>query len=336
MRTINLALVASTFASEQDSAYKRLQRFIREIVFAPNRLAYLIASIVGLEKREPWRLVLDRTNWKFGKKHINILYLAVCRDRLAIPLFFMFLKGKKSGNSNQEDRIVLIQKFIKTFGKKQIGLILGDREFIGHKWFRYLNRMRIPFCIRLKDGWQIAALEGGEPKELQKHFKFLRKGEVKSLGLCKLGTGKSAVSCYITGLRAQKKNDWVIVAHSEGVEDPCEIYRNRWQIETMFRAFKTGGFNIEDTHVTEPDRLECLFAVVAIAYAICYKMGIIAVKKSPPKPKKHGYNPKSIIRYGLDKLTQAIACIPDKSRLFRRCMSQIFGPVRLTMKSFVL
>lgn len=52
-----------------------------------------------------------------------------------------------------------------------------------------------------------------------------------------MGEGKKAAMCYITGLRNEKR-DWVIVAHSEGLENPCEIYRERWQIESAPQAHK--------------------------------------------------------------------------------------------------
>jgi hypothetical protein len=35
-------------------------------------------------------LCMDRTNWKFGKKYINILYLAVSFNGIAVPLFGFF------------------------------------------------------------------------------------------------------------------------------------------------------------------------------------------------------------------------------------------------------
>jgi len=28
-----------------------------------------------------------------------------------------------------------------------------------------------------------------------------------------------------------------------------DLYKERWQIETVFRALKSSGFNIEDTHL---------------------------------------------------------------------------------------
>ena len=266
VRSIRLSRIAQTMGYKKtDSASKRLSRFLQEVIFLPGMLAYLIVAVIGIDKRDLWRLAFDRINWKFGKTHINVFFLAVCRDRLAIPLFFMFLKDKKSGNSDQEDRIQLLKKFTKTFGKKCIGVLLGDREFIGFIWLNYLLRENTPFCFRIKDGWQKVSTADGWMVEVRKCFRGLKRGQSRSLGLRQLGDGKKSVYCYITGLR-NKNGDWVILAHSENVEDPCEGYRDRWQIETMFRAMKTGGFNLEDTYITEPDRLECLIGIVCIAY----------------------------------------------------------------------
>lgn len=147
-RTISLPQIATSMPGLNiDSNYRRLQRFLDAISFIPGQLAYLIVAIIGLDKKDTWRLIIDCTNWKLGKVHINILFLAVCKAELAIPLFFLFLWDKKRGNSSQEDRIVLIKRFIKTFGKKCIGLILGDREFIGVLWLQYLIEQKLPFAL---------------------------------------------------------------------------------------------------------------------------------------------------------------------------------------------
>ena len=44
----------------------------------------------------------------------------------------------------------IMKKFINTFGVKCIGTLLGDREFIGEQWFKWLNDNAITFCIRIK------------------------------------------------------------------------------------------------------------------------------------------------------------------------------------------
>jgi len=49
-------------------------------------------------------------------------------------------------------------------------------------------------------------------------------------------------------------------------ENALEIYKEHWQIETAFRALRTSGYNIEETHLTEIDRIEKLFILVIVAF----------------------------------------------------------------------
>jgi len=61
--------------------------------------------------------------------------LGVCYKNMAIPLIFRMLD--KRGNSNTEERIDLMSKFIKWFGVDKIDCLLADREFVGHKWIDF-------------------------------------------------------------------------------------------------------------------------------------------------------------------------------------------------------
>ena len=61
---------------------------------------------------------MDRTNWQRGKKNINILMLSITYKGIAIPLFWRLLD--KKGNSNTNERIVLMERFIAQFGKNNI------------------------------------------------------------------------------------------------------------------------------------------------------------------------------------------------------------------------
>ncbi len=80
------------------------------------------------------QLTLDRTNWKWGKRNINILMLAIVYRGIAIPILWTLLN--KRGNSDTKERIALIQRFIAIFENlKPCVDMLPDREFIGEQWF---------------------------------------------------------------------------------------------------------------------------------------------------------------------------------------------------------
>ena len=75
VRSANLAKLSGFLPSKAtlESRYRRLQRFMKEIHFPPQCLARLLLEIMEVKAEEKLTLILDRTNWKFGKKDCNIL-----------------------------------------------------------------------------------------------------------------------------------------------------------------------------------------------------------------------------------------------------------------------
>lgn len=59
-------------------------------------------------------LTIDRTNWKFGTFAINMYMLGIVCDGVAFPLMFFMIP--KQGNTNSQERIDLIDRFINLFG----------------------------------------------------------------------------------------------------------------------------------------------------------------------------------------------------------------------------
>ena len=93
-----------------------------------------MAGLAGL--RGPRTLILDRTNWKVGRREINLLVLAVATRRSRVALMWTVLD--RAGNSGAPERIALMERYIARFGKESVGLLLADRELIGTDWFNWL------------------------------------------------------------------------------------------------------------------------------------------------------------------------------------------------------
>ena len=75
--TVNLSKLSKYFKTDvkQASSYKRLQRFIKEVSFEATKLAIVLLAFADVGANEKLKLILDRTNWKFGKNYVNILCL---------------------------------------------------------------------------------------------------------------------------------------------------------------------------------------------------------------------------------------------------------------------
>ena len=65
----------------------------------------------------------------------------------------MFHIMQKFGNSSIQERINLLDHFIRLFGADNIECLLADREFIGDKWLEYLNRLNIEYHIRIRENF---------------------------------------------------------------------------------------------------------------------------------------------------------------------------------------
>ena len=103
------------------------------------------------------------------------------------------------------------------------------------------------------------------------------------------------------------KIEFCIVISFNKPEESLEKYAKRWQIETLFKAFKSSGFNLEDTHVTQMDRIKKLVLLVMLAFVWCYKIGdYIDTNIKAIRIIKHGSRAISIFKYGLDYLSRIL------------------------------
>ena len=94
------------------------------------------------------RLCLNRTERDFGQCQVNALLVMVGRGGCHWPLGRELLDNR-SGNSNAGDRTALLDFCLRVLGPDRVGVGLGDREFVGHAWFKYLRDRGIFFVMCL-------------------------------------------------------------------------------------------------------------------------------------------------------------------------------------------
>ena len=272
-RSVNLQKVAENIEGKAkiSSNYRRIQRLFKKQEVDYKVTAKLLSSI--LPNDEKWVLTMDRTNWKLGKSNVNLLVLGVAYKGMAIPLIWDFLtieeevdnktieRGKR-GNSNTEERKDLLKEFIDIFGVEKIKALTTDREFIGQEWFDWLKEKKIPFVIRVKSNILIDENHLGirDVKELFSHTnkdEFCTFGEIKLFG----------TDLYLGGIRATKSEEALILVSDHKMDNSTiSTYQKRWEIETLFGALKSKGFNFEESKLTEGYKIEKLMAFLSIAF----------------------------------------------------------------------
>lgn len=270
-----------------ESIERRIQDFFQKVeINYEQLLAYFLCFV----HHDQLKLSIDRTEWDFGETQINVLCVIVSIGKMGVPLYFELLDNN-SGNSNSTDRIELFKSIIKQIGAARIEVVIMDREFIGQKWLSWLKSKEIPFCVRVPKHHKIMLVDGSFIKAEE----YLAENGSKSFrdvivdGVC--------VNCVIS---TDKNGELLFLIGTIPLKALKRIYKQRWSIEVFFQALKGRGFHLEKSRLRCLKKYKKLFAIVSMAYTLCWAVGIEDGKINPVKPKNHGYPQYSVFRRGLN------------------------------------
>lgn len=325
-KTTNLSMIANQVVnrSKLKNRYRRLQRFFSSCRLNYDLVAKFIFKLFCFENRSVY-LLMDRTNWKWGKAHVNILFLSVVYRGVSIPIYWLVLN--KGGNSTTRERIALVQRFVKVFGNGSIAGLLADCEFIGGKWFGWLITEKIPFYIRIRSDANTTNSRGKEIDVEWLFYGVKRGGKIAVVGK-KNVFGRNV---FLSGGRASNSELMVIASNVES-ENAVETYLLRWQIESMFQCLKSRGFRFEDTQITARNKIKRLIVLLAIGFCWAYVTGEWRHGyERTIKLKKHGRKEISYFRYGLNLIHAAIAQLAVTIRPIKRLI-MLLKPTETALK----
>ena len=299
VQTVNLSKLAAAFSgrAKVESNYKRLQRFLSGFTLPYAEVAAFIVKLLSISG--PYTLALDRTNWQVGDANVNILMLSIVHRGIGFPVVWTVLS--KAGNSDTTERETVIEIFMSLFGTQNIACLLGDREFVGKNWFQFLRRHQIHFQMRLKKDTLVRNARG----RMVHVWRLFCRTRINCPLVIPEARQMWGMNLFLSGCRL-KHGEYLILVSPEYCDAPAEQYRKRWGIETLFGALKSRGFNLEDTHLKDSERLSRLLAVLAIAVTWAFVVGQWQARVKELKLKKHGYPPQSIFRRGLDILCRLV------------------------------
>jgi len=323
------------------TVYTRLIRFfkIKSIDSFCVGITWLIIHLIGFEGSV--YMAMDRSNWKIGKVNINVLFVGLLLPNgVFIPIIWEQLD--KRGNSNEGERISLMERFSKVW-INHTGIhitLLADREFIGLKWIKFLLGIGWSLVIRLRYQDYLGYVATALGKTIYKTERLIERKVRQNdfFQVCIEIDGKQLYYTVFknTGKRKGKKTKGdqyvILLSDFSDIKLISESYRKRWGIEVFFYHCKTKGFNLEDLNLTNLKKAQLMMGLVAVAYVLCILHGLHCQRTQKTYFLKYGSKLSqsiSLFRKGYDNLknivhtlVELIQFILKKLRPISRSFSQ--------------
>jgi transposase len=296
-RTVNLTILATQNLSgaKNESCYRRFQNFFLNGTLPLGALGRFILGKIP-KPSEGWVLSMDRTNWKHGKRHINILTIGVVVNKVAIPIVWKTLPQKtKRGNSNTAQRIAILKKLLGIIKPEEVRVLAMDREFGGKEWIEWLNDKGIGYVLRIKSNIIVG-------QKLARKHRVTRKEKAttrKDIWGMKLFFASKVIQS-----KGRRDSHLYVISNRFSGKEALGLYRMRWGIEQLFSHLKKRGFDLEATHMSDGVKLEKLFALVTLAFLFSFAWGcqLRGTRKVTKSLKR-----KSLFRQGLEDILRLLS-----------------------------
>lgn len=295
--SVNILKLASEYSSRASvaSVVRRIERFLLRGLIRQHEAARGILAALPANGR--FILSMDGTSWQLGRFKYYVLAVGICFNGISLPICFSFLPGHDITSFVEE--IEIMERVVSLIGRERIECLLADREFGNSNFIKWLQINNIRHCLRLRENMYLRKEGQKKGRKLREVLSSLRPGESVVLRDVWLTRKNTRVRIYATRRTGRNGEESLIILASPLECDYTEaLYRKRWTLETAFRAMKSAGFNMEDTHLGER-RFENMLVLLMIAFAAVFIDGLLKIESLPiPMIKSRNVQRMSIFRYG--------------------------------------
>ena len=273
---ISQELKDSYSTGTEESKIKRLQRFLSNKAINPEKLyeffAYRLLQKYKFKSKSIY-IIFDHTTID---DRFVILQFSLKVGKRAIPLWFKLFRYKEDGNKDfmhVKEGLTFLHKILTPY--KFDVTILADRGFKSVDLFKFIDEtLNWKYCIRCTKDIGISIDGKSKTKKLDDIIPA--KCSTKYFYNVKLTTQEYI--CNMAVCKAQEAKDVWFIANN--IYEPYAIreYKKRFDIEEMFKDFKSNGFNLEDTWTNDIHYAKMLYFCVCIAYSYIISLGVSCSK----------------------------------------------------------
>lgn len=275
--SVHLSQIASKMSgtAQLNSHIQRLSRFVdnasvRVRDWYEPVATTLLSRIV--QAGQEVRLVVDGTKIGFGHQ---LLMVAVCYRRRALPLAWTWVKASR-GHSSSHKQLALLAYVHSLLPAEARVLVVGDSEFGANEVLQQLDTWQWGYVLRQQPNWLV---QPDDHQPWQRLDSLLSQaGQRVWLPAARL-TQKYAywvkvLACWQPG----QKQPWLLATNLATPRAVLRAYRRRMWIEEMFGDFKQHGFDLETSHLHYFARLSRLTLAVSLIYVWLVAFGSRVIK----------------------------------------------------------
>jgi len=261
-------------ASKPESRVKRFSRWFdndsirEEVYFLP--YAEVLLRHVALQTVV---LVMDGSG--VGRGCCALMMHVIYKGR-ALPLAWRVRQCPK-GHFPEDLHIALVELVSTLIPEGTQVVFLGDGEFDGIKLQETMHEAGWWYACRTSKGntvtWEDETFDVAELGACIKPGRLI---ELKEVELTREAYGPVMLLCCWAKGHAEPL---YLVSNMSSAEEAIDYYTKRFRIETFFSDQKSRGFNIQKSHLTDPQRLSRLLIASCLAYIWLVYLGSLCQKE---------------------------------------------------------
>ena len=260
---------APSHAANQESLIKRFRRWLANDSNSTDAWFLPVAqALLRNLSHQPLLLAIDGS--VIGRGCMALMVNVIWNKR-ALPLCWLVVKGKK-GHLPQTLHCALLRELEGLVPADAEVVVLGDAEFDGTDvqalitsfGWSYVLRTTPTLCMTV-DGYEtyVDVLKPARGEWVGVRGARLTRAEYGPVQVMAIWE-----EAYERGL--------YLVTTMEDMKEALALYRKRAQIETFFSDQKSRGFEMERSHVSNPQRLSGLLLASCLAYLWVVYLGVCA------------------------------------------------------------
>lgn len=250
------------------SLERRMRRWVKHEQ-VDEQVYYLPYTELLLQHLSNHRLTLVLDGSRVGRGCMALMVCVVYRQR-ALPLAWLVYKGKR-GHTTTERHIAALTQVLPLIPAAAEVVLLGDGEYDSPDLLAWMER-ETDWAFVVRSAANVLITQGGLQYPLAELAARRTQTSVKPILFTEQEYGPLQA---IAWWDEPYEKPIYLITNLPDPQQACRYYQRRALIETLFSDQKSRGFQIDKSHLAEPERLARLLLASSLAYLWLIYLGLL-------------------------------------------------------------